>query len=232
MMKSVYADEKLCCGCGACCSACPSGAIAMRTDERGFSYPVIDSEKCTDSSCRNCVAGCPVIWEEQLRSATELERVEFPSGNAFAAISDAMRRMGGVVLSTEFACSPHAVYEDAVRALREGRSVLFAGTPCETAGMRGLMKRKVYPQNLYTCDTTCRDTSMRPSCQVCPFSDGRRASDITIAGHIGIEKHTPGLYDAKGVSLILINSAKGQVLFEAAKEGLPPDRCPAEELSA
>ena len=213
-MKSVYADEKICCGCGACSSACPSGAIAMRTDERGVAYPSIDHEKCTDSTCRNCAAVCPMRMEKPLHAVSDPVLVDSPAENALAAISDAMPAMGG---------ETHASYGEAIRALREGRSVLFVGTPCKTAGMRGLMKRKVYPQNLYTCDTACpgHHAASRPSCRTCPFTDGRRASDIAVEDH-----------DAQGASLILVNSAKGQALFEAAKADLAPYRRPAEELSA
>ena len=236
MMKSVYADEKLCCGCSACSNACPSGAIAMRMDKRGFSYPTIDREKCTDSSCRNCVAVCPMMTEKRLSAVSDPVLVDSPAGNALAAISDAMLEMGGVVFCSGpvHATTTSAIYEEAIRALREGGSVLFIGTPCETAGMRGLMKRKVYPKNLYTCDTACsgQDTTLRPSCRTCPFSDDRRSSDISVAGHVEIGEYTPGSRDAKGASLILVNSAKGQALFEAAKADLPPHRCPAEELSA
>lgn len=240
MMKSVYADEKNCSGCGACLNACPSGAIAMIANGRGIPYPVIDHEKCTDSSCRNCVAVCPMIGEKPLRPESESVLANSYSGNVFAAISGAMIRMGGVVFSTELAypsevkSATYAIYEEAIRALREGRSVLFTGTPCETAGMRGLMKRKVYPQKLYTCDIACpeRGAAMRPSCGVCPFSDGNRASDITIADRNGIRMRMPELGDAGDVSLVLVNSAKGQTLLELAKDDLILYRHPAEKLSA
>lgn len=45
-----------CCGCSACCSACPAGAIRMEPDEEGFLYPVIDGEKCI--RCGRCLSVC------------------------------------------------------------------------------------------------------------------------------------------------------------------------------
>lgn len=51
-------DKKMCTGCTACKAVCKSDAITMRTDNQGFKYPVIDSEKCI--SCGLCDKVCPV----------------------------------------------------------------------------------------------------------------------------------------------------------------------------
>lgn len=39
----LFENKKICCGCGACASICPKGAISMQPDNHGFIYPVIDS---------------------------------------------------------------------------------------------------------------------------------------------------------------------------------------------
>lgn len=330
-MKSVFADKKLCCGCGACKNACPSGAIAMISDDEGFLYPRVDQAKCSD--CRNCLAVCPMLWRERLketaypvfyaakhRSVDVLMRSS--SGGAFTAISDVILENGGVVYGADFdrdfrvlhrrastqegrdrfcrskyaQSMTHEAYEEAVRDLREGRTVLFTGTPCQTAGLRGLMQRKAYRANLYTSDVIChsvpspllwsdfksllekenggsmaevffrtkdRDwtrenmntafqyrisgsgeykydrrffdlffkvgTIMRRSCYACPFSDVYRASDITIADYMGIEKYMPEFCDTKGVSLVLTNSAKGRILWDSAKADMIYHERPPEE---
>ena len=46
-----------CCGCTACATACPTGAITMRPDEKGFSYPTIDATRCV--GCGSCLSACP-----------------------------------------------------------------------------------------------------------------------------------------------------------------------------
>ena len=61
-------------------------------------------------------------------------------------------------------------------------------------------------------------TIMRPSCYQCKFTNIKRPSDITIADYWGIEKYMPEFADSKGVSLLLINSPKGNLLFEQAKQ--------------
>lgn len=40
-------SKEKCCGCTACYSICTRGAISMKRDEQGFSYPEIDENLCT-----------------------------------------------------------------------------------------------------------------------------------------------------------------------------------------
>lgn len=58
----------------------------------------------------------------------------------------------------------------------------------------------------------------RPSCSKCKFSDTNRKSDITMGDFWGIDKVLPGFNDNKGVSLITINSSKGEKIFNSIKE--------------
>lgn len=61
---------------------------------------------------------------------------------------------------------------------------------------------------------------LRPSCHKCVYTNFRRPSDITIADFWGIEKSMPEYDDNMGVSLVLINSAKGNRLFEEVKNSV------------
>lgn len=59
----------------------------------------------------------------------------------------------------------------------------------------------------------------RHSCGVCPYTNTKRPSDITIADFWGWEKTDSDINkDDKGVSLVLVNTEKGRELFEAVKE--------------
>ena len=59
---------------------------------------------------------------------------------------------------------------------------------------------------------------LRESCFNCKFSNTRRPSDITIGDFWGCEKVNSQLADdGKGVSLIYVNTPKGQELFEKVK---------------
>ena len=58
----------------------------------------------------------------------------------------------------------------------------------------------------------------RSSCGKCHFTNTKRPSDITIADFWGWQKTAPDINkDDKGVSLILVNTTKGQELFDAIK---------------
>lgn len=56
---------------------------------------------------------------------------------------------------------------------------------------------------------------IRPSCSDCKFKGSDRISEITLADFWGIDK---SLDDDKGTSLIIINNAKGKVLFDSCKD--------------
>ncbi len=71
---------------------------------------------------------------------------------------------------------------------------------------------------------------MRPSCYDCKFKELPRKSDITLADFWGIEKINPKLDQNKGTSMILINSNKGEKLFEAIKEELSFEEIKSERV--
>ena len=52
-------DSPVCYGCGACVSMCPSDAVYMRTDKKGFRRPGILKSKCT--GCNLCYRTCPAV---------------------------------------------------------------------------------------------------------------------------------------------------------------------------
>ncbi len=58
------------------------------------------------------------------------------------------------------------------------------------------------------------NTILRPACHNCKFANVSRPSDITIGDFWGIEKCMPDFDDNLGVSLVLVNSAKGMDLFQ------------------
>ena len=55
----------------------------------------------------------------------------------------------------------------------------------------------------------------RHSCGVCHYTNTQRPSDITLADFWGWEKNVPGMNDDdKGVSLVLLNTEKGELIFD------------------
>lgn len=58
----------------------------------------------------------------------------------------------------------------------------------------------------------------RPSCYECKFKGFPQKADITLADFWGIEKVDPTMDQDKGTSLVMINSDKGQALFDSIKD--------------
>ena len=59
---------------------------------------------------------------------------------------------------------------------------------------------------------------LRPSCYQCSFKGLDRNSDITLADFWGIDNIFPNMNDDKGVSVVMINSEKGEELFDNIKD--------------
>ncbi|MFI3314148.1 MAG: Coenzyme F420 hydrogenase/dehydrogenase, beta subunit C-terminal domain [Rikenellaceae bacterium] len=57
------------------------------------------------------------------------------------------------------------------------------------------------------------DLYLRPSCHSCPSKGGKSGSDITLADFWGVENIAPIINDDMGVSLVMISSPKGDLLY-------------------
>lgn len=166
--------------------------------------------------------------------------------------------------------------------LKQGVLVVFSGTPCQVAGLKGFL-RKDY-ENLLCVDIICHcvaspqlfedyktivekkagstivglnmkdktkgwgaqtlrikfdngkewfDTPYsqlwmkifysqmvtRPSCHSCPFASLHRVGDVSIGDFWGIERNHPKMFDKNGVSLLMVNTDKGERLFQEISNG-------------
>ena len=62
-----------------------------------------------------------------------------------------------------------------------------------------------------------KDMILRPSCYTCSFRKGKSRSDITIGDHWAIPYIRPDFDDDKGISLVLVNTKKGQAVLNKAQ---------------
>lgn len=69
--------------------------------------------------------------------------------------------------------------------------------------------------NLYT-SLFYRDVILRPACHNCHFCNTARCADLTLADFWGVGEYGLGLQSEKGVSLLLLNTEKGERLLSAA----------------
>lgn len=107
----LYKDESLCCGCSACASICPKGAISIIPDKKGFLIPEINNALCVD--CGLCVKICPLQnqtkenYKEQtgVFAAMHKEgkvREKSRSGGVFMAVAEWIINHGGAVYGAAF----------------------------------------------------------------------------------------------------------------------------------
>lgn len=76
---------------------------------------------------------------------------------------------------------------------------------------------EVSAQNIYM-KAFLKDIILRDSCYNCSFKKKNRNSDITLADFWGIDKIDKEFDDNKGTSLVIVNSKKGNELFNDIKD--------------
>ena len=65
-----------------------------------------------------------------------------------------------------------------------------------------------------------RKLSLRPSCYACRFKGFPRHADITLGDFWGIESRCPEFDHQKGVSLVIVNTDKGESLLQQIRDNL------------
>lgn len=98
-----------CCGCAACAQACPSQALSMIDNEKGFLEPHINLGKC--SHCGLCIKYCPIISCESKNSKNPIifaysgpkELLNLSSsGGAFSILANYIINKNGIVIGAAY----------------------------------------------------------------------------------------------------------------------------------
>lgn len=102
-------DKTLCCGCTACASICPEGAIAMVPDALGFMYPEVSTGLCID--CGLCESICPFSNQDTENVPLKILAAKNPdskirdissSGGVFTLLAQKTLSEKGVVFGARF----------------------------------------------------------------------------------------------------------------------------------
>lgn len=111
IVEMINKAKENCSGCQACANSCSKDAITMKRDSEGFSYPVIDAERCVQ--CGVCDRACPVLHLEADVGEKEPEawafmhgddriRQESSSGGIFSVLAQMVLDKGGIVFGAAF----------------------------------------------------------------------------------------------------------------------------------
>lgn len=95
-------------------------------------------------------------------------------------------------------------YRDCETFLKEGRLVLFSGTPCMISGLKTFLKHKY--SNFYEhpyMQVFLSNIALRDSCYSCRYKEWKSGSDVTIGDFWGIDKICPEIDDDRGMSLVV-----------------------------
>ena len=65
-------------------------------------------------------------------------------------------------------------------------------------------------------DSFLQSRSLRESCYTCKYANAARVGDITLGDFWGVEAVCPQFYDSRGVSVVLVNTKKGELFFKKA----------------
>lgn len=74
------------------------------------------------------------------------------------------------------------------------------------------------------------DAALRESCYNCKFKLGNKYSDITLGDFWGIANVYPEMYNTYGVSSIILNTEKGERIFEKVRSEFECKQCKLEEI--
>lgn len=74
------------------------------------------------------------------------------------------------------------------------------------------------------------DVALRESCYNCNFKLGNKYSDITLGDFWGVQSYYPEMYNKQGVSAVIVNTEKGNILFDSIKDKINYKECKLEDI--
>lgn len=164
-MTELFSEKKKCFGCGSCSAVCPMKAITMQRDEEGFFYPSINNERCIDcGACQSICPEKHLLKQVGSKFfALRCDDMELlynsTSGGAFSLLAQEVIGQGGLVCGVCFDEKFHvahmlseeigsmrkskyvqsdmqSVFLQVKNALKNGKHILFTGTPCQCHAMK------------------------------------------------------------------------------------------------
>lgn len=284
-------DSAKCVQCGACEKVCPwaNGVLnpngASKTPKTVAAYSLDESIRMNSSS-----GGIFSVLAEKVlddggvvAGVAQLDKTHF--GHVVVDNKADLAKLRG---SKYVQADAGMVYREIRSLLREGRKVLFSGTPCQVAALYSVLGQKTF-ENLFTVDIVCHGTPsvrvfqkyveeleklnsataesscfrdkrkgwrlfsmtsslntvsgdcfqysktlredkflnvflknicLNTSCVDCHYGKLPRVADISLGDYWNIACVHPEMDDDKGTSVVLLNTAHGETLFNSISDKL------------
>ncbi|MCQ2429867.1 MAG: Coenzyme F420 hydrogenase/dehydrogenase, beta subunit C-terminal domain [Clostridia bacterium] len=146
-------DPDKCVGCEACARACP----VLREPVTRPDKPQAVAARSTDDDNRRVSTSGGIFWEAARRVLADGGYVcgavwnpDFTVSHVVTNDPDEVRRMRG---SKYLQSSTEGVFREIRTLLKGGKTVLFTGCPCQSAGLRSFLGREY--DNLFIIDLIC-----------------------------------------------------------------------------
>ena len=274
-------DVSQCTNCGLCVASCPQLAPAkLHTCLHAYAAQIKDDELLKQSTSGGLF---PLLAQYVLKVDGVVFGVNMDKygivKNMFITDKTDLSKLQGSKYVQSFVGN---TYQETEIALKEGKTVLFSGTPCQIAGLYNYLGKDydnlvsmdvvchgVPSQDLFlkfrkwlgerhkakvvSWDFRCKETegwaqidkiryssktihqrellnpysyafllghTLRESCYYCKYACGSRVADITVGDYWGIRNVHPSFYSSKGVSLLLVNTERGNRAIEAIKNSM------------
>lgn len=148
-----HIDEDICVDCGLCRKICPTNELC------NLSYPLssiaainkfVEEHKSCASGGIATLLSKAIINKGGIvygSDGTDVRDVHHVRKNTLESLND----LKGSKYVHSFIGS---TYKEVKSDLENGKFVLFIGTPCQVAGLKGFLRNKIY-SNLYTVDLVC-----------------------------------------------------------------------------
>lgn len=153
-------DAEKCVECGTCERVCPWAKDVQNPNVSSVTPKTVAAYSLDDSIRLNSSSGgiFTVLAEKVLADGgvvagvAQLDKAHF--GHVIVDNKADLPKFQG---SKYVQANPGLVYKSVRNALREGRKVLFSGTPCQVAALYSVLGKTQY-ENLYTVDIVCHGT--------------------------------------------------------------------------
>lgn len=147
-------DENKCISCGVCNKVCPVNcAVEQKMPEHTYAVWSVDEYDCKFSSSGGAAS---VFARRVLENGGAVYGAASIDGAVkhikIADVSELEMLRGSKYVQSSIGY----IYRDVKNELKNGRKVLFTGTPCQIAGLKGYLQKE--NENLITVDLICHGT--------------------------------------------------------------------------